>query len=82
MTTTVLTLTLTGLAADSFLGGGRSASPYRRLASVAAMLAGAAVGALLLQATISGVILLAAAAVAVAAGIFVFGPAPAEAPKP
>ncbi|MDX6251520.1 MAG: hypothetical protein QOF10_4880 [Kribbellaceae bacterium] len=82
MTTTVLTLTLTGLAADSVLGGGRSASPYRRLASVAAMLAGAAVGALLLQATISGVILLAAAAVALAAGIFVFGPAPAEAPKP
>jgi uncharacterized membrane protein YoaK (UPF0700 family) len=79
LTTTVLTLTLTGLAADSVLGGGRPASPYRRLGSVAAMLVGAAVGALLLQATISGVILLSAAAVALAAGIFAFGPPPDEA---
>jgi hypothetical protein len=43
------------------------------------MLVGAAVGALLLQATISGVILLSAAAVALAAGIFAFGPPPDEA---
>ena len=77
MATTVLTLTLTGLAADSNLGSGRSARPHRRLGSIAAMLCGAAVGALLLQATTAGVIALSAAAVATAAGIFLFGP-PAE----
>jgi uncharacterized membrane protein YoaK (UPF0700 family) len=47
MTTTVLTLTLTGLGADSSLAGGASPRWPRRLASVAAMLAGAAVGAIL-----------------------------------
>jgi uncharacterized membrane protein YoaK (UPF0700 family) len=75
MTTTVLTLTLTGLAADSVLGSGRSASPYRRLGSIAAMLGGAAVGALLLRSTTGWVIVLAAAVVAVAAVIFVVAPA-------
>ena len=49
LTTTVLTLTLTGLAADSVLAGGPGARPHRRLGSVAAMLAGAAAGAGLLQ---------------------------------
>lgn len=48
LTTTVLTLTLTGIAADSKLGGGSGAKTVRRLLSVAAMLLGAAVGALLL----------------------------------
>ena len=81
LTTTVLTLTLTGLAADSVLGGSRAASPYRRLGSVAAMLGGAAVGALMLQATISGVVLLSAAAVAFAAAIFVFAPPPPVGPE-
>ena len=33
MTTTVLTLTLTGLAADSWLAGGRSPRAGRRLAA-------------------------------------------------
>jgi hypothetical protein len=45
------------------------------------MLVGAAVGALLLQATISGVILLSAAAVALAAGIFLLAPAPSAEPE-
>jgi uncharacterized membrane protein YoaK (UPF0700 family) len=45
LTTTVLTLTLTGLTADSALAGGSGARPHRRLGSVAAMLAGAAAGA-------------------------------------
>lgn len=49
LTTTVLTLTLTGLAADSRLAGGSGASSGRRVASVAAMLGGAAIGALLLR---------------------------------
>ncbi|TDW69669.1 YoaK family protein [Kribbella pratensis] len=75
MTTTVLTLTLTGLAADSVLGNGRSARPYRRLGSIAAMLAGAAVGALLLRSTTGWVIALAGAVVAVAAAIFLAAPA-------
>ena len=49
LTTTVLTLTLTGLTADSTLAGGPGAKPRRRLGSVAAMLAGAAAGAAILQ---------------------------------
>jgi uncharacterized membrane protein YoaK (UPF0700 family) len=48
LTTTVLTLTLTGIAADSHLGGGSGANTGRRVLSVAAMLLGASVGALLL----------------------------------
>jgi uncharacterized membrane protein YoaK (UPF0700 family) len=48
LTTTVLTLTLTGIAADSWLGGGTGARTTRRVLAVAAMLLGAFVGALLL----------------------------------
>jgi uncharacterized membrane protein YoaK (UPF0700 family) len=51
LTTTVLTLGLTGLAADSRLAGGPGARAPRRLGSVLAMLAGAATGAVLLQVT-------------------------------
>jgi uncharacterized membrane protein YoaK (UPF0700 family) len=47
LTTTVLTLTLTGLAADSRLAGGAGGRPARRLISVSAMLTGALIGALL-----------------------------------
>src|SRR5213592_2877698 len=47
LTTTVLTLTLTGLAADSWLAGGGNPRWRRRVASVAAMLGGAVVGGLL-----------------------------------
>jgi uncharacterized membrane protein YoaK (UPF0700 family) len=47
LTTTVLTLTITGAAADSQLAGGSGSRSGRRLISVAAMLAGALVGALL-----------------------------------
>ena len=42
LTTTVLTLTLTGLAADSSLGGGSNPRPLRRVAAVVALLAGTA----------------------------------------
>jgi uncharacterized membrane protein YoaK (UPF0700 family) len=45
LTTTVLTLTLTGLAADSALAGGSNPGWARRAASVGTMFAGAAVGA-------------------------------------
>jgi uncharacterized membrane protein YoaK (UPF0700 family) len=47
MTTTVLTMTLTGLAADSALAGGTNPRFLRRAASVLAMLVGAVVGAAL-----------------------------------
>jgi uncharacterized membrane protein YoaK (UPF0700 family) len=47
LTTTVLTLTLTGLAADSKLAGGPGGHPARRLIAVGAMFTGALVGALL-----------------------------------
>ena len=45
MTTTVLTMTLTGFAADSSLGGGRNPNAARRTISVVCMLVGAVVGA-------------------------------------
>ena len=45
LTTTVLTMTLTGLAADTSLHGNRSAALSRRLLAVVAMLAGAVAGA-------------------------------------
>lgn len=45
LTTTVLTMTLTGLAADSRAGGGPGTRSPRRTASVIAMVAGATLGA-------------------------------------
>jgi len=45
LTTTVLTLTLTGIAADSSLANGNNVRLARRIGSVLAMLAGAALGA-------------------------------------
>ncbi len=47
LTTTVLTLTVTGIGADSTLGGGKGSKSGRRLISVAAMFVGAVVGAAL-----------------------------------
>jgi len=44
LTTTVLTLTITGIAADSRLGGGTDSRIGRRLLSAAAMFVGALVG--------------------------------------
>jgi uncharacterized membrane protein YoaK (UPF0700 family) len=46
LTTTVLTLTLTGIAADSRLAGGPGGRPARRLLAVATIFLGALVGAL------------------------------------
>ena len=48
LTTTVLTLTITGIAADSAIAGGTGSVAGRRLISVAAMLTGALVGAALI----------------------------------
>jgi uncharacterized membrane protein YoaK (UPF0700 family) len=50
MTTTVLTMTLTGLAADSAAARGTGKGSIRRLTAVLAMLGGAVAGALLLKA--------------------------------
>jgi uncharacterized membrane protein YoaK (UPF0700 family) len=49
LTTTVLTMTITGLAADSTLAGGTGKGSLRRVSAVVAMLAGAVAGALLLR---------------------------------
>ncbi|HVT18693.1 MAG TPA: YoaK family protein [Thermoanaerobaculia bacterium] len=49
VTTTVLTLTLTGLAADSSVAGGDNVRSGRRVLSVVAMLGGALLGTLLLR---------------------------------
>ncbi|MGN7999192.1 YoaK family protein [Sphingomonas sp. 22176] len=49
LTTTVLTLTLTGIAADSHFAGGRNPNIGRRLAAVAAILLGAFLGAVLVN---------------------------------
>jgi uncharacterized membrane protein YoaK (UPF0700 family) len=50
MTTTVLTMTLTGLAADATIFGGPGKGSPRRLAAILAMLVGAICGALMLRA--------------------------------
>ena len=49
LTTTVLTLTLTGLAADSIFSGGGKSQTGRRLMAVGAMFLGAALGAILVS---------------------------------
>ena len=48
MTTTVLTLTLTGLAADSTLAGGKNPGTGRRVMATVTMFLGAAIGAVLI----------------------------------
>src|ERR1700722_574679 len=80
LTTTVLTLTLTGLAADSALAGGSGAKPARRLGSVAAMLGGAAAGAGILQWSPTAVIAIAAVLVAaVASAVMILSAGSAQA---
>jgi uncharacterized membrane protein YoaK (UPF0700 family) len=49
LTTTVVTLTLTGIAADSALAGGHNPRLGRRLAAVLAIFVGSAVGAVLVS---------------------------------
>jgi uncharacterized membrane protein YoaK (UPF0700 family) len=49
LTTTVLTLTITGLAADSFLARGTNPHFQRRIAALVAMFAGAALGSITLR---------------------------------
>src|SRR5690606_22895373 len=70
LTTTVLTLSLAGVVTDSQIARGPMARPRRRLGSIAAMLAGAGVGALLLFVSLSLVLALAAGGTAVVATCF------------
>jgi uncharacterized membrane protein YoaK (UPF0700 family) len=74
LTTTVLTLTLTGIAADTAAGGiaklGRSA---RRLSAVAAMLLGAFAGALLEKHDLGLPLAVAAGVAALSFGAYVLG---------
>ncbi len=53
LTTTVLTLTITGLAADSRIAGGVNPRWQRRCAAVLAMIGGAVVGALLVSQSVA-----------------------------
>ena len=61
LTTTVLTLTLTGIAADSSLAHGNNVRLARRIGSVLAMFAGAALGAVVIRSSIAAALGLAAA---------------------
>jgi len=71
MTTTVLTLTLTGIAADSSLAGGKNPRIWQRLGSVFAMFAGAVVGALLMRYGMAFPLLLSGVCVLTATFIYV-----------
>jgi uncharacterized membrane protein YoaK (UPF0700 family) len=82
LTTTVLTLTLTGLTADSALAGGPGARPHRRLGSVAAMLAGAAAGAGMIQWWPPVAVIAVAAVLVAAVAVAFLTTVPATARKP
>lgn len=69
VTTVVVTSTITGLAADSFLGSGKGGGTGRRFAAVAVILLGAAVGALLLKAHLGWGLLLAGVLIAAATAV-------------
>jgi uncharacterized membrane protein YoaK (UPF0700 family) len=78
LTPTMMTLTLTGLAADSSLAGGANPGIARRVASVLLLLAGAAVGTLLLRSgTMLPLVLSGACALTAAIIYFAVPPAPA-----
>ena len=61
LTTTVLTLTITGIGADSSLANGNNPRLARRVESVAAMFLGAALGAVLIHYSVSAALWLATA---------------------
>jgi len=66
LTTTVLTLTITGIAADSALAGGAGSKAGRRLVPVVTMLVGALIGAALIRHALAYVPLVIALAAIVA----------------
>jgi uncharacterized membrane protein YoaK (UPF0700 family) len=71
LTTTVLTMTLTGLAADSKLFGGSGSGSARRVSAVVAMLVGALCGALLLKVSIVLPLVTAAGLALLAAAVYI-----------
>jgi uncharacterized membrane protein YoaK (UPF0700 family) len=77
LTTTVLTLTLTGLAADSSLAGGTNPRPTRRIGSLVALFGGALLGAaLVLHVSLVWPLVIACAAAAIATGVHALRPLP------
>ena len=71
LTTTVLTLTITGIGADSSLAKGKNPRLARRVESVAAMFFGAALGAVVIHYSISAALWLATAISAVCSAALV-----------
>lgn len=78
MTTTVLTMTLTGLASDSSLAGGTNPNGGRRVASALSMFAGALVGAVLVLHVHPAWALAVAAVVVVGTAVYVVRETPLE----
>jgi uncharacterized membrane protein YoaK (UPF0700 family) len=82
LSTTVLTMTLTGLAADSRLAGGTGHGGGRRLAAVASMLVGAVAGGLLVaHVDLSLPLFVAAAIAAVNLGLLAAVSSPRPSPE-
>jgi uncharacterized membrane protein YoaK (UPF0700 family) len=77
LTTTVLTLTITGVAADSSLAGGSDPRWQRRVMSILLMFAGAVVGALLLRHSLALPLGLATASAVCGVAVF-YGSRPLE----
>ena len=71
LTTTVLTLTITGIAADSSLANGNNPRVLRRIMSVTAMFLGAALGAVVIRYSISAALWLATAISAICSAVLV-----------
>jgi uncharacterized membrane protein YoaK (UPF0700 family) len=71
LTTTVLTLTITGIGADSSLANGNNPRLARRVESVVAMFLGAALGAVIIRYSISAALAL-ATAISVVCGAALF----------
>ena len=80
LTTTVLTLTLTAVAADSSVAGGDNPRIGRRVASVVLMFAGAAVGTLLLRRGLALPLIVGAVGLLVATVAYADVPTPPPAP--
>ena len=74
LSTTVLTTTIVGIGFDSRVAGGTGHREKLRYTVVLTMCAGALVGATLTRWFVAPVIALAAVVVAIAAGVFRFGP--------
>jgi uncharacterized membrane protein YoaK (UPF0700 family) len=77
LTTTVLTLTVTGLAADSSLAGGTNPRWATRLMATVTLFVGAAIGALLLKQSLAAPILLSSVVAFGCAATMYLAPEPA-----